>query len=72
MKTQFVILIVALVLMQMFAESEAIFGAIWNGIKSLFGKRGLRDLDLDDNMFDDMYEPELSAADLKMLQDLFR
>uniref|UniRef100_A0A1V1WBL3 Putative NDBP n=1 Tax=Superstitionia donensis TaxID=311983 RepID=A0A1V1WBL3_9SCOR len=73
MKTQFVILIVALVFMQMFSESEAGFwGDVWSGIKTvgknLLGKRGLKKLD----QYDDMYEPDLDAADLEFLKELLR
>uniref|UniRef100_A0A1V1WC01 Putative NDBP n=1 Tax=Superstitionia donensis TaxID=311983 RepID=A0A1V1WC01_9SCOR len=73
MKSQLVVLIVALVFMQMFSESEAGFwGNVWEGIKSvgknLLGKRGLRNMD----QFDDLYEPDLSPADLKFLQELLR
>uniref|UniRef100_P0DRH4 Antimicrobial peptide VpCT2 n=1 Tax=Mesomexovis punctatus TaxID=1532993 RepID=NDBT2_MESPU len=71
MKTQLVVLIVALVFMQLFAQSEAFWSTIWNAAKSLIGKRGLRNLD-DLDQFDDSFEPELSEADLKYLEDLLR
>nr|Q8MTX2.1 RecName: Full=Cytotoxic linear peptide IsCT2; AltName: Full=Non-disulfide-bridged peptide 4.2; Short=NDBP-4.2; AltName: Full=Non-disulfide-bridged peptide 5.3; Short=NDBP-5.3; Contains: RecName: Full=Cytotoxic linear peptide IsCT2f; Flags: Precursor [Opisthacanthus madagascariensis]AAL12486.1 anti-microbial linear peptide IsCT2 precursor [Opisthacanthus madagascariensis] len=71
MKTQFAILLVALVLFQMFAQSEAIFGAIWNGIKSLFGRRALNnDLDLDG--LDELFDGEISQADVDFLKELMR
>nr|I0DEB3.1 RecName: Full=Amphipathic peptide VmCT1; Short=CT1; AltName: Full=Non-disulfide-bridged peptide 4.13; Short=NDBP-4.13; AltName: Full=Non-disulfide-bridged peptide 5.13; Short=NDBP-5.13; Flags: Precursor [Vaejovis smithi]AFH87944.1 CT1 precursor [Vaejovis mexicanus] len=68
MKTQFVILIVAVVLLQLISHSEAFLGALWNVAKSVFGKRGLRNFD----DLDDTFEPEMSEADLKYLQDLLR
>uniref|UniRef100_A0A224XGS5 Putative Non Disulfide Bridge Peptide n=1 Tax=Megacormus gertschi TaxID=1843536 RepID=A0A224XGS5_9SCOR len=69
MKTQFVILIVAMVLVQMFSQSDATFWeGLWNGIKSVVGKRGLKNLD-----FDDLSEPEMSDADLnRFLRELMR
>nr|I0DEB4.1 RecName: Full=Amphipathic peptide CT2; Short=VmCT2; AltName: Full=Non-disulfide-bridged peptide 4.14; Short=NDBP-4.14; AltName: Full=Non-disulfide-bridged peptide 5.14; Short=NDBP-5.14; Flags: Precursor [Vaejovis smithi]AFH87945.1 CT2 precursor [Vaejovis mexicanus] len=69
MKTQFVILIVAVVLLQLIANSEAFLSTLWNAAKSIFGKRGLRNLD---NLDDDIFEPEMSEADLRYLQDLLR
>uniref|UniRef100_A0A1V1WBK9 Putative NDBP n=1 Tax=Superstitionia donensis TaxID=311983 RepID=A0A1V1WBK9_9SCOR len=74
MKTQFLVLIVALVFTQIFSEAEAagFWGKLWEGVKSvgksLLGKRGLRNVD----QFDDLYEPDLSPADLKFLQELLR
>uniref|UniRef100_A0A1V1WC73 Putative NDBP n=1 Tax=Superstitionia donensis TaxID=311983 RepID=A0A1V1WC73_9SCOR len=74
MKTQLVFLIVALVLVQMFSGSDAegFWGKLWSGVKSaassILGKRGLKNID----QYDDFYEPDLSAADLKLLQELFR
>nr|Q8MMJ7.1 RecName: Full=Cytotoxic linear peptide IsCT; AltName: Full=Non-disulfide-bridged peptide 4.1; Short=NDBP-4.1; AltName: Full=Non-disulfide-bridged peptide 5.2; Short=NDBP-5.2; Contains: RecName: Full=Cytotoxic linear peptide IsCTf; Flags: Precursor [Opisthacanthus madagascariensis]AAM76913.1 cytotoxic linear peptide IsCT1 precursor [Opisthacanthus madagascariensis] len=68
MKTQFAILLVALVLFQMFAQSDAILGKIWEGIKSLFGKRGLSDLD----GLDELFDGEISKADRDFLRELMR
>nr|P0DJ03.1 RecName: Full=Peptide Hp1035; AltName: Full=Non-disulfide-bridged peptide 5.10; Short=NDBP-5.10; Flags: Precursor [Heterometrus petersii] len=70
MKTQFVILLVALVLFQMFAQSEAIFSAIGGFLKSIFGKRGLQDLDMDD--LDQLFDGEISQADINFLNQLMR
>nr|P0C8W1.1 RecName: Full=Non-disulfide-bridged peptide 5.5; Short=NDBP-5.5; Flags: Precursor [Hadrurus gertschi] len=71
MKTQFIVLIVAIVFLQLLSQSEAIFSAIAGLLSNLLGKRDLRHLDLD--QFDDMFDqPEISAADMKFLQDLLR
>nr|AOF40228.1 venom peptide HtAMP3 [Hadogenes troglodytes] len=68
MKTQFVVLLVALVLLQMFAQSEAIWGALLSGVADLLGKRGLKNLD----DFDDIFDDDLSSADLEFLKQLMR
>uniref|UniRef100_A0A1W7RB20 Antimicrobial peptide n=1 Tax=Hadrurus spadix TaxID=141984 RepID=A0A1W7RB20_9SCOR len=70
MKTQFVVLMVAIVFLQLLSQSEAIVGLV-STLMKLFGKRDLRNLDFD--QFDDMFDqPEISAADMKFLQDLLR
>nr|AOF40227.1 venom peptide HtAMP2 [Hadogenes troglodytes] len=68
MRTQLAVLLVALVLLRMIAQSEALWGEIWNTVKGLIGKRGLRNLDDLDDVFDD----DLSAADLEFLKQLMR
>uniref|UniRef100_P0DRH3 Antimicrobial peptide VpCT1 n=1 Tax=Mesomexovis punctatus TaxID=1532993 RepID=NDBT1_MESPU len=70
MKNQFAVLLVALVLLQLFSQSEAFWSTLLSIGKSLLGKRGLRNFDLE--QMDDTYEPELSEADLRYLQDLLR
>uniref|UniRef100_A0A1W7RB05 Antimicrobial peptide n=1 Tax=Hadrurus spadix TaxID=141984 RepID=A0A1W7RB05_9SCOR len=71
MKTQFVVLLVAIVFLQLLSQSEAMIGAMIGALANLLGKRDLRNLDLD--QFDDMFDqPEISAADMKFLQDLLR
>nr|P0DJO4.1 RecName: Full=Amphipathic peptide CT2; Short=StCT2; AltName: Full=Non-disulfide-bridged peptide 4.15; Short=NDBP-4.15; AltName: Full=Non-disulfide-bridged peptide 5.17; Short=NDBP-5.17; Flags: Precursor [Scorpiops tibetanus] len=68
MKTQFAVLIISMILMQMLVQTEAGFwGKLWEGVKSAIGKRSLRNQDQFDNMFDS----DLSDADLKLLDDLF-
>uniref|UniRef100_A0A1W7RB19 Antimicrobial peptide n=1 Tax=Hadrurus spadix TaxID=141984 RepID=A0A1W7RB19_9SCOR len=70
MKTQFIVLMVAIVFLQLLSQSEAILGLV-STLLNLFGKRDLRNLDFD--QFDDMFDqPEISAADMKFLQDLLR
>nr|P0DJ02.1 RecName: Full=Peptide Hp1090; AltName: Full=Non-disulfide-bridged peptide 4.9; Short=NDBP-4.9; AltName: Full=Non-disulfide-bridged peptide 5.9; Short=NDBP-5.9; Flags: Precursor [Heterometrus petersii] len=68
MKTQFAIFLITLVLFQMFSQSDAIFKAIWSGIKSLFGKRGLSDLD----DLDESFDGEVSQADIDFLKELMQ
>uniref|UniRef100_P0DRH6 Antimicrobial peptide VpCT4 n=1 Tax=Mesomexovis punctatus TaxID=1532993 RepID=NDBT4_MESPU len=71
MKTQFVILIVAIVILQLISQSEALWGALLglgSTLLSKLGKRGVQNMD----QFDDIFEPELSEADLRYLQDLLR
>uniref|UniRef100_A0A1W7RB07 Antimicrobial peptide n=1 Tax=Hadrurus spadix TaxID=141984 RepID=A0A1W7RB07_9SCOR len=71
MKTQFIVLMVAIVFLQFLSQSEAFLGEMINGLVKLIGKRDLRNLDF--NQFDDMFDqPEISAADMKFLQDLLR
>uniref|UniRef100_A0A1W7RAZ2 Antimicrobial peptide n=1 Tax=Hadrurus spadix TaxID=141984 RepID=A0A1W7RAZ2_9SCOR len=71
MKTQFVVLMVAIVFLQLLSQSEAFITGLLNTLSNMFGKRDLRNLDLD--QFDDMFDqPEISAADMKFLQDLLR
>nr|P0DME9.1 RecName: Full=Peptide Hp1412; Flags: Precursor [Heterometrus petersii] len=68
MKTHFAIFLITLFLFQMFSQSDAIFKAIWSGIKRLCGKRGLSDLyDLDE-----MFDGEISQADIDFLKELMR
>uniref|UniRef100_A0A1V1WBL6 Putative NDBP n=1 Tax=Superstitionia donensis TaxID=311983 RepID=A0A1V1WBL6_9SCOR len=76
MKTQLVILAVALVYMQVFTESDAYFWTYTfpkhlftrTPSPSLLGKSKLRNWD----QFNDLYESDLSSADLKFLQKLLR
>uniref|UniRef100_T1E6X5 CYLIP-Uro-1 n=1 Tax=Urodacus manicatus TaxID=1330407 RepID=T1E6X5_UROMN len=68
MKAQFVILVVALILFQMFSQSDAFLEGLWNGIKSVFGKRGLKNLD----NLDELFDGEISDADIKFLRELMR
>uniref|UniRef100_A0A224XGG9 Putative Non Disulfide Bridge Peptide n=1 Tax=Megacormus gertschi TaxID=1843536 RepID=A0A224XGG9_9SCOR len=68
MKSQFAILVITVILMQMLVQTEAdIWGSIWNGVKSVLGKRGLKKLD----QLDDGFDSDLSDADLKYLEDMF-
>nr|API81364.1 venom toxin [Hemiscorpius lepturus] len=68
MKTQFAILVITVILMQTFVQTEAGFlGNLWEGVKSIFGKRGLRNLD----QLDDLYDFDLSDADVKLLKEMF-
>nr|API81367.1 venom toxin [Hemiscorpius lepturus] len=72
MKTQFAILVITVILMQTFVQTEAgFFGNLWEGIKgaakSLLGKRGLRNLD----QLDDLNDFDLSDADVKLLKEMF-
>nr|AOF40233.1 venom peptide HtAMP8 [Hadogenes troglodytes] len=70
MKSQFVILVISVILMQMLVQTEGgILGNIWEGVKSLFGKRGLRNLDQLDDLFDDS---DLSDADLRLMRQMFK
>nr|P0DME6.1 RecName: Full=Peptide Hp1036; Flags: Precursor [Heterometrus petersii] len=66
MKTQFAILLITLVLFQMFSQSDAILGKIWEGIKSIFGKRGLNDL----SDLDELFDGEISEADVDFLREI--
>uniref|UniRef100_A0A224X8J5 Putative Non Disulfide Bridge Peptide n=1 Tax=Megacormus gertschi TaxID=1843536 RepID=A0A224X8J5_9SCOR len=69
MKSQFAILVITVILMQMLVHTEAnIWGTIWSGVKSIFGKRGLRNLD----QLDDVFDSDLSDADLKLLKQMFK
>nr|R4JQZ0.1 RecName: Full=Pantinin-2; AltName: Full=Non-disulfide-bridged peptide 4.21; Short=NDBP-4.21; AltName: Full=Non-disulfide-bridged peptide 5.22; Short=NDBP-5.22; Flags: Precursor [Pandinus imperator]AGK88381.1 pantinin 2 [Pandinus imperator] len=68
MKAQFAILLITLVLFQMFSQSEAIFGAIWKGISSLLGKRGLNNL----NDFDELFDGEITKADLDFMREIMK
>nr|L0GCI6.1 RecName: Full=Antimicrobial peptide UyCT3; Short=CT3; AltName: Full=Non-disulfide-bridged peptide 4.17; Short=NDBP-4.17; AltName: Full=Non-disulfide-bridged peptide 5.15; Short=NDBP-5.15; Flags: Precursor [Urodacus yaschenkoi]AGA82755.1 antimicrobial peptide CT3-NDBP-5.15 precursor [Urodacus yaschenkoi] len=68
MKNQFVLLLLAIVFLQMIFQSDAILSAIWSGIKSLFGKRGLENMD----KFDELFDGDLSEADLDFLKELMR
>uniref|UniRef100_C5J887 Amphipathic peptide OcyC2 n=1 Tax=Opisthacanthus cayaporum TaxID=573324 RepID=NDB4T_OPICY len=69
MKTQFAILMIAVVLMQMLVQTEGgILGKIWEGVKSLIGKRGLKKLD----QLDDTFDSDLSDADVKLLREMFK
>uniref|UniRef100_C5J886 Amphipathic peptide OcyC1 n=1 Tax=Opisthacanthus cayaporum TaxID=573324 RepID=NDB4S_OPICY len=68
MKAQLCILLIALVLFQTFSQSDAILSAIWSGIKSLFGRRGLNDLD----DLDELFDGEISQADVDFLNELMR
>uniref|UniRef100_A0A224X3H3 Putative Non Disulfide Bridge Peptide n=1 Tax=Megacormus gertschi TaxID=1843536 RepID=A0A224X3H3_9SCOR len=55
--------------MQMLVQTEAdIWGSIWNGVKSVLGKRGLKKLD----QLDDGFDSDLSDADLKLLKQMFK
>nr|P0C8W2.1 RecName: Full=Non-disulfide-bridged peptide 5.6; Short=NDBP-5.6; Flags: Precursor [Hadrurus gertschi] len=68
MKTQVIIFIMAVVFLQLLSQSEAF---IFDLLKKLVGKRELRNIDLD--QFDDMFdEPEISAADMRFLQELLK
>nr|UGN74581.1 La52 [Liocheles australasiae] len=70
MKAQIVLLVITVVLMQMFAQSEAGFwGKLWEGVKSAIGKRGLRNLDQFD---DELFDSDLSDADAKLLKEIFK
>uniref|UniRef100_T1DPA6 CYLIP-Uro-3 n=1 Tax=Urodacus manicatus TaxID=1330407 RepID=T1DPA6_UROMN len=65
MKTQLAFLAIAVILMQMFAQTEGGFwGKLWEGVKSAIGKRGLRNLD----QVDDLFDSDLSDADAKLLK----
>uniref|UniRef100_T1E7M2 CYLIP-Cer-3 n=1 Tax=Cercophonius squama TaxID=1330404 RepID=T1E7M2_9SCOR len=68
MKTQFIILVLAVVLLQMFSQTDAFLSGIWNAVKGILGKRGVRNLD----QFDDIFEPDMSDADMRVLQQLYR
>nr|API81365.1 venom toxin [Hemiscorpius lepturus] len=73
MKTQFAILVITLILMQTIVQTEAgFFGKLWEGIKgavsNAIGKRGLRDVD----QLDDLYDFDLSDADVKLLREFFK
>uniref|UniRef100_T1DEJ9 CYLIP-Uro-5 n=1 Tax=Urodacus manicatus TaxID=1330407 RepID=T1DEJ9_UROMN len=68
MKNQFVLLFLTIVFLQMISQSDAIFKAIWSGIKSLFGKRGLENMD----KFDELFDGDFSEADLDFLRELTR
>nr|P0DME8.1 RecName: Full=Peptide Hp1239; Flags: Precursor [Heterometrus petersii] len=66
MKTQFTVLLITLVLFQMLSQSEAILSYLWNGIKSIFGKRGLSDL----SDLDELFDGEITKADLDLLREI--
>nr|R4JJN6.1 RecName: Full=Pantinin-3; AltName: Full=Non-disulfide-bridged peptide 4.22; Short=NDBP-4.22; AltName: Full=Non-disulfide-bridged peptide 5.23; Short=NDBP-5.23; Flags: Precursor [Pandinus imperator]AGK88382.1 pantinin 3 [Pandinus imperator] len=66
MKTQFAILLIALVLFQLLSQSDAFLSTIWNGIKSLLGRRGLNELD----NLDELFDGEISQADIDFLKEL--
>uniref|UniRef100_P0DY17 Peptide Smp13 n=1 Tax=Scorpio palmatus TaxID=1662106 RepID=NDB43_SCOPA len=68
MKTQFAIFLITLVLFQMFSQSDAILQDIWNGIKNLFGKRGLGDHD----DLDELFDGEISQADIDFLKEIMQ
>nr|H2CYR5.1 RecName: Full=Cytotoxic linear peptide; Flags: Precursor [Pandinus cavimanus]AEX09223.1 cytotoxic linear peptide precursor [Pandinus cavimanus] len=66
MKTQFAILLIALVLFQMFSQSEAFLGGLWKAMSNLLGKRGLNELD----DLDELFDGEISQADIDFLKEL--
>uniref|UniRef100_T1DEI3 CYLIP-Cer-1 n=1 Tax=Cercophonius squama TaxID=1330404 RepID=T1DEI3_9SCOR len=68
MKTQFIILVLAVVFLQMFSQTDAFLSTVWNAVKGIFGKRGVRNLD----QFDHLFEPDMSDADMRYLKQLFR
>uniref|UniRef100_T1DMR8 CYLIP-Uro-4 n=1 Tax=Urodacus manicatus TaxID=1330407 RepID=T1DMR8_UROMN len=68
MKNQFVLLLLAIVFLQLISQSDAFFSALLSGIKSLFGKRGLENMD----KFDELFDGKLSDADLDFLRELTR
>nr|R4JNJ5.1 RecName: Full=Pantinin-1; AltName: Full=Non-disulfide-bridged peptide 4.20; Short=NDBP-4.20; AltName: Full=Non-disulfide-bridged peptide 5.21; Short=NDBP-5.21; Flags: Precursor [Pandinus imperator]AGK88380.1 pantinin 1 [Pandinus imperator] len=69
MKTQFVILMITVILMQMLVQTEGgILGKLWEGFKSIVGKRGLNDRD----QLDDLFDSDLSDADIKLLKEMFK
>nr|AOF40236.1 venom peptide HtAMP11 [Hadogenes troglodytes] len=69
MKTQFATLVISMMLLQLIVQTESGFlGNLWEGIKTAFGKRGLRN----SNDFQDFLDSDISDADLKMLRDMFR
>nr|AOF40230.1 venom peptide HtAMP5 [Hadogenes troglodytes] len=69
MKAQFAILVISMMLLQLIVQTESGFlGNLWEGIKTAFGKRGLRNLD--DSQ--DLLDSDTSDADLRMLRDMFR
>nr|AOF40239.1 venom peptide HtAMP14 [Hadogenes troglodytes] len=72
MKTQVVILLISMIMMQVLVPTEGGFwGSLWEGVKSVIGKRGLRNLeDLDDS--DDLFDSDVSDADLRLLKQMFR
>nr|P0DJO3.1 RecName: Full=Amphipathic peptide CT1; Short=StCT1; AltName: Full=Non-disulfide-bridged peptide 4.8; Short=NDBP-4.8; AltName: Full=Non-disulfide-bridged peptide 5.16; Short=NDBP-5.16; Flags: Precursor [Scorpiops tibetanus] len=74
MKTQIVILFISMIMLQMFVQIEGGFwGSLWEGVKSVVGKRGLRNLDdLDDLDLDHLFDSDVSDADLRLLKQMFR
>nr|I0DEB6.1 RecName: Full=Amphipathic peptide CT2; Short=VsCT2; AltName: Full=Non-disulfide-bridged peptide 5.12; Short=NDBP-5.12; Flags: Precursor [Mesomexovis subcristatus]AFH87947.1 CT2 precursor [Mesomexovis subcristatus] len=68
MKTQIVILIVAVLFLQLVSQSDAFLKGIIDTVSKLFGKRGLKNLD----QYNDLFDGEISDADIKYLQDLMR
>nr|L0GAZ8.1 RecName: Full=Antimicrobial peptide UyCT5; Short=CT5; AltName: Full=Non-disulfide-bridged peptide 4.18; Short=NDBP-4.18; AltName: Full=Non-disulfide-bridged peptide 5.20; Short=NDBP-5.20; Flags: Precursor [Urodacus yaschenkoi]AGA82756.1 antimicrobial peptide CT5-NDBP-5.16 precursor [Urodacus yaschenkoi] len=68
MKNQFAILLLAVVFLQLISQSDAIWSAIWSGIKGLLGKRGLKNAD----RLDELFDGDISDADLDFLRELMR
>nr|L0GCV8.1 RecName: Full=Antimicrobial peptide UyCT1; Short=CT1; AltName: Full=Non-disulfide-bridged peptide 4.16; Short=NDBP-4.16; AltName: Full=Non-disulfide-bridged peptide 5.18; Short=NDBP-5.18; Contains: RecName: Full=Antimicrobial peptide UyCT2; AltName: Full=Non-disulfide-bridged peptide 5.19; Short=NDBP-5.19; Flags: Precursor [Urodacus yaschenkoi]AGA82754.1 antimicrobial peptide CT1-NDBP-5.17 precursor [Urodacus yaschenkoi] len=76
MKTQLAFLAITVILMQLFAQTEAGFwGKLWEGVKNAIGKRGLRNVDQIADLFDsglsdadDLFDSGLSDADAKFMK----
>uniref|UniRef100_P0DRH5 Antimicrobial peptide VpCT3 n=1 Tax=Mesomexovis punctatus TaxID=1532993 RepID=NDBT3_MESPU len=68
MKTQIVILIVAVLVLQLVSQSDAFLQGIIDTVGKWLGKRGLKNLD----QYNDLFDGEISDADIKFLQDLMR
>nr|I0DEB5.1 RecName: Full=Amphipathic peptide CT1; Short=VsCT1; AltName: Full=Non-disulfide-bridged peptide 5.11; Short=NDBP-5.11; Flags: Precursor [Mesomexovis subcristatus]AFH87946.1 CT1 precursor [Mesomexovis subcristatus] len=68
MKTQIVILIVAVLFLQLVSQSDAFLKGIIDTVSNWLGKRGLKNLD----QYNDLFDGEISDADIKFLKDLMR
>nr|AMX81475.1 venom peptide meuVAP-6 [Mesobuthus eupeus] len=66
MKSQTFFLLFLVVFLLAITQSEAFIGGVVSLLKNIFGKRSLRDMDT----MKYLYDPSLSAADLKTLQKL--
>nr|Q9GQW4.1 RecName: Full=Peptide BmKn1; AltName: Full=Biologically active peptide 4; AltName: Full=Non-disulfide-bridged peptide 5.1; Short=NDBP-5.1; Flags: Precursor [Mesobuthus martensii]AAG39639.1 biologically active peptide 4 [Mesobuthus martensii]AAK71696.1 venom peptide precursor [Mesobuthus martensii]ABY26703.1 NDBP11 [Lychas mucronatus] len=66
MKSQTFFLLFLVVLLLAISQSEAFIGAVAGLLSKIFGKRSMRDMDT----MKYLYDPSLSAADLKTLQKL--